>query len=130
MSDSVTTDVFKFVAVRPAQLAQDSDTRMGFIRDKRALTEDGLHDLANIARPLSAQDTALERWRGLDLSRISDLAGRHRELRRNFEAPAAGEALPDPGEVLAEVGWDDLAGIQDRLAGQAFDALYTAYATG
>jgi hypothetical protein len=63
MDAPVVTDVFKFLAVRPAQLVTEKETARTIIRDKRAGTAVGNRELTALAGQLSTPGDALAHWR-------------------------------------------------------------------
>jgi hypothetical protein len=61
MNSPVVTDVFKFLAVRPAQRVTEKETERTVIRDERVVTSAGVRELGLLAR------AAAERFRdGVD----------------------------------------------------------------
>ncbi len=136
MADPLTTDVFKFVALRTPQLADDQESRHRFIRDARAATADGRRQLAQLARSLPAGDEALRRWRGVDLAPLAPLVDRHRALLRLYAPPDEGREReewtpPEASAAALEVGF--AAQPEARAAAmfeRLFDLLYVAYRTG
>jgi hypothetical protein len=67
MAETITTDLFKFVAIRPAQRVTEKETRRTIIRDERKANPDGAHMLALLAHKLAPPGAALARWREFDL---------------------------------------------------------------
>jgi hypothetical protein len=129
MATPILTDVFKFVAVRPAQLVPDSDTATTFIRDARAGTADGRKHLTQLGRVLAQRDTALGRWEELDLGKLEPLADSYATLVRGFESTAPAAPVPDRDAAMAAAGVSVNGGAAG-LTETAWDALYTAHATG
>jgi hypothetical protein len=86
MTDLVTTDVFKFVAVRPPQRVSDKETSHTIIRDARASDPAGVRTLAAFAGDLARPEAALARWRELDTSALTLLFEAHRVLLTGYEA--------------------------------------------
>lgn len=130
MATPLLTDVFKFVAVRPAQLVPDSDTTTTFIRDARAGTADGMKHLAELGRVLAQRDAALRRWKELDLGKIEPLAESYAKLVRGFETIAPGDPITDRDAALDAAGATIADGVAEELTKTAWDALYIAHATG
>ncbi len=130
MAEPITTDLFKFVAVRPAQRVTEKETRRTIIRDERADNPDGAVKLAQLARELSHSGVAPGRWRELDLSPIESLAEAHRELVLRYENFSADEHAPDGRELLNEAAPRARTGRDPQLLRVAWDALYTAHLTG
>jgi hypothetical protein len=127
----VVTDVFKFLAVRPAQRVTDKETELTVIRDARAGTPLGDRELVAVGRSMSPPGAALAQWDKLDLSALEPLAQGHRELKRKYEQADPQKPPPDPKAALKEAG---LAHVKDgsdpKLIGKSWEALYTAHATG
>jgi hypothetical protein len=78
-----TTDVFKFVAVRPPNLA-DTDGNKDVIRDERERTPEGKRELGKEAEELAKPRHALEVWNRLDLSDLTKLARGQAQLVRTY----------------------------------------------
>lgn len=131
MNTPVVPDVFKFLAVRPAQRVSEKQSAQTIIRDKRAASADGKHELALLARTLSASGAAMAHWKELDLSLIEPLADGYRELVLGYERIGVDEDAPDAKSLLKDAG---LATVKDgrdpKLHSVAWLALYTAHATG
>jgi hypothetical protein len=132
MDPLATTDLFKFLAVRPAQLVSQKETQLSLIRDERGTTADGKVQLARLARELSVAGSALARWQALDLSEITPLAEGYRDLVRYVESAAVGDDPLDGRGLLNDAGLSDLGVGTNfpQVVQFAWDALYTAYATG
>ena len=131
MVEPVITDLFKFVAVRPAQRVTEKETRRTTIRDDRATDPDGVKQLARLARQLAGSGQAIERWDQFNLEALDLLAQGHRELVRRYENLDAEEDTPNAQELLDEIGISVAQNRQDpRVLHTAFDALYTAERTG
>lgn len=131
MNSPVVTDVFKFLAVRPAQRVSEKETAQTIIRDKRATTADGRQELAILARTLSSSRAAMAHWKELDLSLLEPLADGYRQILHSYEHLDVDDNLPDAKSLLKEAG---LATVKDgrdpKLNRAAWLALYTAHATG
>lgn len=127
MSDPLVTNVFKFVAIRPPQSVDAENSQIGFISDARAGTPDGQRQLAALARKVATRETALAEWSKLDLTPLEPLANGYAKLLAGYRALAADAPLPDPVTALRSAG---LAGGFAKLATPAWNALYTADATG
>lgn len=120
------SDVFKFVAVRPVQLAGDEETKDGIVRDERVASRDGLAKLRELARGISTPEAAHRHWRDLRVDSLAAAADGARKLTHWYEGLTA-EATPTGAEVLSELGVEPpAAGLRD----EAWEALYTAHATG
>lgn len=139
MAEKLITDVFKFVAVRPAQLI-DAKQGDSFIADSRVATPDGSQQLDILARKIATPDAALQTWSQLDLSRLEPLAESYRQLLQFYgisvtsglaDGEVAAIDVPAPAVALANSG---VAGMDDartaETLGLAFDALYVAHRTG
>lgn len=130
MADPTVIDVFKFVAVRPPQRVAEEDTQTIFIRDARAETPDGNRHLAELGRGLAKREAALRRWKAIDLSRLQPLADAHSKLVRRYALLGSNDPVPDVTTALSEIGITIDSQDQTKLTEAAWDALYTAYATG
>ena len=74
MAAPLMTDVFKFLAVRPAQRVSSDRRADGFVRDNRVDSAAGLRAIAALADRLSHPQEARARWEALDLSPLDPLA--------------------------------------------------------
>jgi hypothetical protein len=125
------TNLFKFVCVRPAQLAAPDETRRGFIHDARAEASDAPQQLAHLTRDLSRPGAALAWWSQLDLTPIGPLVRGHRELLRLYQGIGEGRTAPPVSAALKQSGVADLNGAAGaHQLPAAWDALYIAHATG
>ena len=131
MAETLSTDVFKFVAVRPVQKATDRETRRTIVRDERRKTPDGIRKLERLARDLAPAGAALARWGNLDLTPLQPLGEGYPDVVRHYEAGDP-ETGPTAGiEVLKAAGITLPAdGDYSRLLELAWDALYIADRTG
>lgn len=142
MADLVTTDVFKFLAVRPPQRVSDQETHRTIIRDPRATDPVGAPTLASLtslarpqaaiaslARDLARPEAALARWREIDLSPLAPLVDAYRAVVLRYEKLRAADAPPDARGVLREAGAVHALG-DPRILRLAWDALYVADSTG
>jgi hypothetical protein len=127
MADPLVTDVFKFVAIRPPQSGDTANDQVGFIKDARAATPEGQRRLAQIGRSLANRESALAAWDKLGLRPLKPLADGYAKLLTGYQALAADAPAPDPLAALRAAG---LTGDFARLVEPAWDALYTADATG
>lgn len=131
MTTPVVTDVFKFLAVRPAQRLSPSDAAVKIVEDGKAATADGKRELAKLARNLSRRDTALEHWRALDLSPIEPLVNGREDLLQRYALIGPSEDPPDAASLLEAAGLSGIAdGVEPRVVALAWEALYTGHATG
>ena len=132
MSTPVVTDVFKFLAIRAVQRVTEKETARTFVRDPRAATAAGTQGLKVLAQKLAQpNDVALESWQKLDLSLITPLAEGYRELTRLYEHVSPGEDVPEAMTLMAEAGLANVGdGRSTKLTQAAWEALYTAHATG
>lgn len=121
------SDVFKFVSVRPVQLATEEETSAGVIRDKRVASADMLEKLLGLARTIDSPEAAKRHWSELKLEALTALADGARKLTERYrsldsEAAPSGKGLLgelELGKVGSGGSWEE-----------AWDALYTAHATG
>lgn len=131
MNMPVITDVFKFLAVRPAQRVTEKETAQTMIRDKRAATPAGAREIAVLARQLSVADTVLAHWNQLDLPALGFLADGYRELLRSYESLKPDDNVPLAKTLLKDAGLTAVKdGTDPKLTNLAWEALYTAHATG
>jgi len=129
MTDPLVVDAFKFIAVRPPQLASADDTQRTIIRDRRAETADGKQQLSTLGRGLVQREQAQRRWDALDLGALEPLIAGHKALVRIYGAPPEDGVASDLNATLVEAGLDDLTQAES-LADDAWDALYIARMTG
>ncbi len=129
MNEPVVVDVFKFVAVRPAQKVSRQDAKTVLIHDARAGTPDGQATLRKLARRLTAPDNATALLERLDMSDLEPLAEAHADLVRSYAA-ATPEQPVDLTRMARDLGIDGTLGDPRRATDAAWDALYIAYATG
>lgn len=131
MNTPVVTDVFKFLAVRPAQLVAEKETTRTIIRDKRAMSAVEKRELTALAGQLSTSGVALAHWRELDISLIEPLAEGYRELTRSYERLRPGENPPEAKTLMKDAGLSNVKdGNDPDLISAAWKALYAAHATG
>ena len=129
MADPIITDIFRFVAVRPAALVPSSLSALHFIDDERLAQPDGPRTLKLLARELATPAQALEKWAALDLAPLLPLERARDRLLAEYGAQPAADSLP---------GFEQAGGADELLAGQkpqplrelAFDALYAAWMSG
>jgi hypothetical protein len=129
MTDLVTTDVFKFVAVRPPQRVSDKETSHTIIRDARASDPAGVRTLAAFAGDLARPEAALARWRELDTSALTLLFEAHRVLLTGYEALREKDAPPDARDLLQKAGAAKVVA-DPKVLNLAWEALYVADSTG
>jgi hypothetical protein len=131
VSTPVVTDVFKFLAVRPAQRVTEKETERTVIRDERAVSAAGARDLAELARKLGPSGAALAHWDQLERSTIDPFVEGYRELIRSYEAADPAKPAPDGKALLNKAGLDFVKDGRDpKLIKGAWEALYAAHATG
>ncbi len=131
MNMPVITDVFKFLAVRPAQRVTEQETTRTVIRDRRAKTRDGMHNLVLLARRLAQPEAALTHWQTLDRSATEALAAAYRTITQSYEQLAPDATPPDAAALLNEHELSITATVNDpQLSRGGWELLYTAHATG
>ena len=129
MADPVTTDIFKFVAIRPPQLVPAQETQRTIIRDARAKDAIGRRTLASLANDVARPEAALVRWRELDLAPLAPLADSYRAIVQRYEKLGAADTPPDARQVLQDAG--AIKSVADsRILHLAWDAIYIADSTG
>ena len=130
MADAVTTDLFKFVAIRPAQRVGPRETATSIARDPRASTADGARMLAQRGRELATTGQALQRWQQLDLAALAPLAEAHTSLLTLYDAIEPDAPAPNGLDLLERAGARRTIAQDAALRDAAWDALYVADATG
>ncbi len=121
------TDVFKFVSVRPVQLATEEETSEGIIRDPRVASPKKLAKLLGFARGIDSPAAAERHWAGLDLNALTALAQGARGLTERYRG--LGTADPPTGEdLIGALGLGEVGG--EGSWEEAWNALYTAHAIG
>ncbi|MFS0700371.1 hypothetical protein AB6N24_10400, partial [Cellulomonas sp. 179-A 4D5 NHS] len=123
------SDILKFVAVRPVRLASEEEGRLGVVRDRRAGDPARLEELAKAARQYaSSPEVALRAWAQVDLTPFRPLADARRVLVDACRALDPDVPLP-AADLVTAAGLNDVdpdAPVVDAL----WDALYVAHATG
>jgi len=131
VNQPVITDVFKFVAIRPAQRVTEKDTSRTIIRDKRAATANGKVEIASTARRLSQSGAALAQGHEPDLTAIAPFADAYVELIRAYERVGPKDDPPDAKALLRDAGAGSVKdGNDPQLLNLAWAALYKAHASG
>lgn len=120
------SDVFKFVAVRPVQLADKDETKDGIIRDERVDSRDGVAKLREMARSISSAEAARRHWEKLQLDSLTPHVEGARKLTQRYEGLAS-TAAPASAELLDEL---ELELPPEKARNEAWEALYTAHAIG
>lgn len=116
-------DVFKFVALRPAQLASERVTALSTMRDERTASEEGRRALAQEVRAARNEGPDEVRERERALKRLAAAASE--ATRRMAEAAPS----DDPLSFLAD--GDELSDERaEALWATAWAALYAAYGSG
>jgi hypothetical protein len=93
---SNSNDVFKFVAVRPVQLASDDDTRVDVLRDPRVADARTLAALVKAAAANGSPAAALRRWAELDLTPFRPLAAGRQRLVQDYAGLDVRTTRPPP----------------------------------
>jgi hypothetical protein len=121
------TDVFKFVSVRPVQLATEAETNEGIIRDPRVGSAGELRKLTAFLHTIDSPGAAQQYREGLKLEGLAALAEGARKLTERYRGLGT-EDPPSGKKVLGELGLGkiDEAGSRD----EAWNALYAAHAAG
>lgn len=126
MADPIITDIFKFVAVRPADLITDAQSNLHFISDKRLESEEGKRGLNLLSRKLATPEQALALYNDADPTPLRPLSDLYHSLLAYYRARPASEApgdLADNAALLKQVK-------AEQLAAEAFDLLYAAWMSG
>ncbi|MEU7820896.1 hypothetical protein [Catellatospora sp. NPDC049133] len=123
------TQVFKFLALRAPERPLGGTPPDRFIRDPRSLSREGRGRLTELAQRLAVEPEAVQAWRQLDLSAVDEVAAARPRLLDAYRA-----ASGDPGDGVAAAR---AAGVpqpaldrEERLLGEVWDAVHTAYMTG
>lgn len=119
----VSTDLFRFMAVRPVQLVSDGLDNF-IIRDVRLKDEIGVQHVRQLAQDMSPT-VALERWRKQDTTKLTFLANRLNSTRRVVQNIADGDTVK-----LEELDASARLRVSESDFALAWDALYVADATG
>jgi hypothetical protein len=121
------TDVFKFVSVRPVQLATEAETNEGIIRDERVNSPGEMRKLTAFLHTIDSPGAAQQYREGLKLEGPAALSAGTRKLTERYRE--LGTAQPPSGKkLLGELGLGkiDEAGSRE----EAWNALYAAHAIG
>lgn len=129
MADPIISDIFKFVAVRPADLITPPRSARHFIDDARTRTDEGQRHLKVLARTLASPQRAREFLQQADRAALVPLEEGRDRLLADYRAQPASDPLPSFEQAG---GAEELLGGQkpEVLAGQAFDLLYAAWLAG
>jgi len=127
---TITSDVFKFVAVRPVQLASDDETRIDVVRDPRAASSGELAVLVKAAAATGSPDAAMRRWKDVDLAPYRPLAAGRRSLVLAYTGIAADAPPPAAADLITAAGLAGVDPTDAAVLGRLWDALYIAHATG
>ncbi|MDV5142137.1 hypothetical protein [Chimaeribacter arupi] len=129
MADPIITDIFRFVAVRPAELLTPARRALHFIADLRLTEPEGQRYLKVLARELATPAQALAWSAQQDRRPLPPLEAARDRLLAEYAALPATDTLP---------GFAEAGGAEALLDGQkpqtlrelAFDALYAAWMSG
>ena len=122
------TQILKFLADGAPERVLGGALSDRFIRDPRSSTRAGRDDLTDLARRLAVEAEAVQAWRQLDLSAVDEVAAARRRL---LDAYAAAGEPGDGRSAAVAAGVPQRAlDLDDRLLGEVWDALYTAFMTG
>lgn len=124
------SEVFKFVAVRPVQLATDEESRSGVLRDPRTADAAELRKLAAAARQASSPDEVLRRWQDVDLTPFAALIAGRRRLAAAYTALPPHQPEPPAAQLISAAGLADVDPGDRAASDRLWDALYVAQATG
>jgi hypothetical protein len=131
MNTPVVTDVFKFLATRPAQRFSEKETAQSFVRDQKAANSHGAHQIEVLARKLSPPSAAQAHWNELDLSTLAPLEEGYRALVRSYQELPPDDDPPTAKSMLQDASLDRLTdGAEPKALDLVWEALYTAHATG
>src|SRR3954468_18245752 len=124
------SEVFRFDALRPVQLATERETEVAVIRDRRAATGDGLKQLAAFAQTISSPGRARRRWAQVDLTPFAALAAARLLLLEDYAGLDPHVAAPPAAQFVTSAGLDEVDPADDGLWDRLWDILYIAHATG
>ena len=124
------SEVFRFVALRPVQLATERETQIAVIRDRRTATQDGLKQLAAFAQGISPSERALRAWAQVDLAPFATLAAGRLLLVEQYTALTPDDADPPAAQLVTSAGLDEVDQADDGLLDRLWDTMYVAHATG
>jgi hypothetical protein len=127
---SDTSEVFRFVAVRPVQLPTDEEATVAVIRDRRAVDADAKKQLAAFAQQLDSPAGARRRWQQLDLTSFAALAAGRRAIVEAYAALDPAAPPPTAATLVAAAGLGDVDPSDVATPDALWDALYVAHATG
>ena len=131
MADSIITDVFKFLAIRPTQRVSAKETGNIFIRDERTATPEGKRILLQMGRSLAQPGEAMRRYEEADLTKLQPLADMHRQLTVFYEtASLATDQTPQPADSISATLPDPASKETKLLTEAAWDVVYAAYESG
>jgi hypothetical protein len=125
---SESTNVFKFVSVRPVQLATEEETGDGIIRDARVDSRDRMAKLSSFAREIGSPEAAQRHWATLRLDPLRPLAEGQRKVVERYRSLKDGDPTPSGEQLLRDAGLGTLH--EEELSDEAWEALYTAHAIG
>ncbi|WP_038842802.1 hypothetical protein [Salinispora arenicola] len=98
------SEVFKFVAVRPVQLATEQEGRVVVIRDPRAADAAGGRKLVAFAKEYSSRALAVWGWAQLDPTPFAGLVNGRRRLVRAYTSLRPGEPVPPAAQLAGDAG--------------------------
>jgi hypothetical protein len=121
------TDVFKFVSVRPVQLATEAETSEGVIRDERITSPGELRKLLALVHTIDSPEAAQQYREGLKLEGLAAIAGGARKLTERYRGLGS-EAPPGGKKLISELGLGKIGDTGSRE--EAWNALYAGHAVG
>jgi hypothetical protein len=124
------TDIFKFVAVRPAQIAAGEKIKLSTINDTRLSSPAGSERFTAFARGIARPGLALARWADIGLSNLQPLATGEQALVTLYEPKPSVLPPKDPSSAITSANVQVKPGEIPGFFSTAWDALYTAYMTG
>src|SRR5918998_2676449 len=120
------SEVFKFVAVRPVQLATEQEGRVVVIRDPRAADAAGRKKLVAFARQYSSRDLAVRGWAQVDLTPFAGLVDGRRRLVQAYASLRPGEPVPPAAQLVGDAGLSDVDPNDRRGSAHPLGAPYAA----
>lgn len=124
------SEVFRFVALRPVQLATEGETEVAVIRDRRADTEDGRKQITAFAHAISSPERARRRWPQVDLTPFAALAAGRLVLLEAYTRLDPNASAPPAAPMVTSAGLDGVDPADDAVWDRLWDSLYIAHATG
>ncbi len=125
----ITLDVFKFVALRPAQRIKEPDTAPSFIRDTRSKNEDGQQILTELVHELADPSAELQYRLQKELQELAPFTAAW-EAVQQIVADLDPDHAFDANELLAKAADPIPEDYRIEALAWAWNAVYAAYLSG